>query len=150
VKIPGIMYGASVVDASATPSTSLAATNPVHQSPVCSFHHLVQPVVLERSLLNILQSMHHRSQLAAISATFSPPTFAFFGPSGTHVCTTMVPVLTELLLKEHEPGLGPQTPQERAALAAFYLPYLVMPALMVVKCIRMPTVDAVLARPKAE
>lgn len=73
------------------------------------------------------------------------------GQSGTHVCTTMVPVLAELLLKEHQVGFGPQTTQERAALAAFYLPYLVMPALLIAKCVRMPSGEGGnVSRQKAE
>lgn len=42
---------------------------------------------------------------------------------GAHVCTTLVPIFTELLFRDYAKGAGPQTHQERLLLAAIYFPY---------------------------
>eukprot|EP00038_Savillea_parva_P025797 m.49582 g.49582 ORF g.49582 m.49582 type:complete len:170 (-) comp7132_c0_seq1:293-802(-) len=57
---------------------------------------------------------------------------------GTHVCTTVTPILAEVLFATYAPGSGPQTMQERLALVSIYAPYFLLPLAFVVKCINLP------------
>jgi len=58
---------------------------------------------------------------------------------GTHVCTTLVPIIAELLFKPFAPGAGPQTMEERLTLIAIYSPYLILPLAFLIKCCLMTT-----------
>ncbi|XP_034087516.1 LOW QUALITY PROTEIN: sigma intracellular receptor 2 [Gymnodraco acuticeps] len=50
----------------------------------------------------------------------------------THVATTLVPILTHILFYQFpmKPHPGPQTPQERWLLFSIYVPYLLVPVLL--------------------
>ena len=60
---------------------------------------------------------------------------------GTHVATTLVPILSHVLLydfsKSDNPG--PETSEERMKLGAIYFPYLLVPVLLVITMLFDPT-----------
>lgn len=48
-----------------------------------------------------------------------------------HVCTTVIPLVAELALKEYPAGeVGPSTTSERALLISLYSPYFAFPLLL--------------------
>jgi len=55
---------------------------------------------------------------------------------GTHVATTLVPILAHLLLEPLDPSCRDNvaTPAQRLQLTALYLPWLVLPSLLALKC----------------
>ena len=59
----------------------------------------------------------------------------------THVATTLVPILAHILFYEFpmEPHPGPQTMQERWLLVSIYLPYLLVPVLLLLTMLLSPT-----------
>lgn len=50
----------------------------------------------------------------------------------THVATTLVPILAHILFHQFptKPHAGPQTPKERWLLVSIYIPYLLVPLLL--------------------
>ncbi|XP_051254786.1 sigma intracellular receptor 2 isoform X1 [Dicentrarchus labrax] len=61
-----------------------------------------------------------------------------------HVATTLVPILSRILFYQFpmEPHPGPQTPQERWLLVSIYVPYLLVPLLLLFTMLLSPTYNS--------